>query len=86
MTTKWLMLARVGPPSPASLAALPAGPGKDLIEARCVACHDLTRIVTSKRQRGEWEGIVANMVARGASANADERQTLVAYLSAQFGQ
>src|ERR1700756_140944 len=32
------------PPSPASLAALPAGPGKDLIEARCVACHDLTRI------------------------------------------
>ena len=74
------------PPSPASLAALPAGPGKELIEARCVACHDLTRIVTSKRQKSEWEGIVANMVARGASATPEERQTLVGYLTAQFGQ
>ena len=74
------------PPSPASLAALPAGPGKELIEARCVACHDLTRIVTSKRQKSEWEGIVANMVERGASATPEERQSLVAYLSSRFGQ
>jgi cytochrome c5 len=78
--------AQQPPPSPASLAALPAGAGKELIESRCVACHDLTRIVTSKRQKTEWEGIVANMVARGASATPEERQTLVAYLSAQFGQ
>jgi mono/diheme cytochrome c family protein len=78
--------AQQPPPSPASLAALPAGPGKELIEARCVACHDLTRIVTSKRQKSEWEGIVANMVARGASATPEERQALVAYLTGQFGQ
>jgi cytochrome c5 len=78
--------AQQPPPSPASLAALPTGPGRELIEARCVACHDLTRIVTSNRQKTEWEGIVANMVARGASASAEERQTLVAYLSTHFGQ
>jgi mono/diheme cytochrome c family protein len=78
--------AQQPPPSPASLAALPAGTGKELIEARCVACHDLTRIVAAKRQKSEWEGIVANMVARGAPATAEERQTLVTYLSAQFGQ
>ena len=78
--------AQQPPPSPASLAALPAGAGKELIESRCVACHDLTRITASRRQKTEWEGIVANMVARGASASPEERQTLVAYLTAQFGQ
>jgi cytochrome c5 len=78
--------AQQPPPSPASLAALPGGAGKELIESRCVACHDLTRIVSSKRQKTEWEGIVANMVARGASASPDERQTLVAYLTTNFGQ
>jgi mono/diheme cytochrome c family protein len=78
--------AQQPPPSPASLAALPPGAGKELIEARCVACHDLTRIVASKRQKAEWDGIVANMVARGAYATPEERQTLVAYLTAQFGQ
>jgi mono/diheme cytochrome c family protein len=74
------------PPSPASLAALPEGPGKELIESRCVACHDLTRITAAKRQKTEWTGIVANMVNRGAAANAQEQQTLVSYLAAQFGQ
>jgi cytochrome c5 len=74
------------PPSPASLAALPAGPGKELIETRCVACHDLTRITIAKRQKAEWDGIVANMVNRGAAATAQEQQAIVGYLAAQFGR
>ena len=74
-----------GAPPPV-VAALPAGAGKDLVESRCVTCHDLTRIVASRRQKTEWDGIVANMINRGATATPDERQTLVSYLSTQFGE
>ena len=74
-----------GAPPPA-VVALPAGAGKELVEARCVTCHDLTRVVASRRQKPDWDAIVTNMVNRGASATADERQTIVAYLATQFGQ
>jgi competence protein ComEA len=73
-----------GAPPPA-VVSLPAGTGKDLVEGRCVTCHDLTRVVTARRQRTDWEAIVANMVSRGASATAEERQAIVGYLAAQFG-
>jgi mono/diheme cytochrome c family protein len=71
---------------PPIVAALPAGAGKDLVESRCVTCHDLTRIVASRRQKPDWDAIVANMVNRGATATADERQTIVTYLATQFGE
>jgi cytochrome c5 len=82
-----------GPNSPppagapaAALAPLPSGAGKELVETRCVTCHDLLRIVAAKRQKTEWDGIVANMVNRGAMATPEERQTMVAYLAMQFGE
>ena len=71
---------------PPIVASLPAGAGKDLVESRCVTCHDLLRVVASRRPRSDWDGIVANMVNRGATATPDERQTIVAYLSSQFGE
>jgi mono/diheme cytochrome c family protein len=73
-----------GAPAPA-VVTLPAGAGKELIEGRCVTCHDLTRVVASRRQKADWDAIVANMVGRGATATPEERQTIVAYLAAQFG-
>lgn len=72
-------------PPPAAIS-LPGGNGKDLVEARCVTCHDLTRVVTSRRQKADWEAIVGNMASRGANATADERATIVSYLSSQFGE
>jgi mono/diheme cytochrome c family protein len=72
--------------TPAALAPLPAGPGKELVEARCVTCHDLLRVVASRRPRSDWEGIVVNMINRGATATPEEHQTIVAYLSTQFGE
>jgi mono/diheme cytochrome c family protein len=71
---------------PALLASLPAGSGKELVEARCVTCHDLLRIVASRRPKSDWDAIVANMVNRGATATPEERQTIVSYLSTQFGE
>jgi cytochrome c5 len=72
--------------APAVLAALPSGSGKELVEARCVTCHDLLRIVASRRQKSDWNAIVANMVDRGATATPEERQTMVSYLATQFGE
>jgi cytochrome c5 len=71
---------------PPIVVALPAGSGKDLVESRCVTCHDLLRVVASRRQKADWDAIVANMINRGATATADERQTMVAYLATQFGE
>jgi cytochrome c5 len=64
---------------------LPAGAGKELVEARCTLCHDLERVAVVKRPRQHWPAIVANMVARGATATPEEAGTIATYLAAQFG-
>jgi len=65
--------------------ALPAGAGKELVETRCTLCHDLERVAVVKRPRQHWPAIVANMVARGATATPSEAGTIATYLAAQFG-
>lgn len=70
---------------PAKPVALPDGPGKDLIAARCALCHNLERVVAVKRERKAWPVIVADMVAQGAPVTADEAKTISDYLAANFG-
>jgi mono/diheme cytochrome c family protein len=72
------------PPSKVAVP-LPAGAGKELVETRCTVCHDLERVAVVKRPRQHWPAIVANMVARGATATPDEAGTIATYLAAQFG-
>ena len=82
------LVANFGPATPAASIArvmLPSGPGKDLVEGRCTACHDLERVASAKRQKSEWAALVANMVGRGAVATPDEAQAISAYLAANFG-
>lgn len=66
--------------------SLPPGDGKALVEARCVLCHDLGRVVSLKRTRQEWDRIVRNMIARGFPASVEQTQSIISYLSAQFGK
>jgi cytochrome c5 len=82
------LAANFGPTTPAASAvqvALPGGPGKDLVEARCTVCHDLERVASAKRQKSEWPALVANMVGRGAVATPDEAQEISTYLASHFG-
>jgi cytochrome c5 len=65
---------------------LPDGPGKDLVESRCAACHDLERVTIVKRYNKDWPLIVANMVTRGAAATHEEARTITAYLVTHFGR
>lgn len=73
--------------SPATpVVSLPPGPGKELVEARCALCHDLSRVTSDKRQPQEWESVVKTMVELGMEAPADEIRAIVSYLGAQFGK
>ena len=70
---------------PAKPVALPAGPGKELVEQRCTLCHDLERVTVAKRHKSEWESVVANMLERFGVQAPDEARTISAYLTAQYG-
>jgi cytochrome c5 len=73
------------PATAAVKVTLPVGPGKDLVETRCTACHDLERVAVIKRQKADWPALVANMVGRGAVATPEEAQSITSYLTAHFG-
>jgi cytochrome c5 len=70
---------------PAKPVALPDGPGKDLVAARCALCHDLERVVAVKRGKQAWPAIVADMEERGAPVTTEEAKTISDYLDAHFG-
>ena len=66
--------------------SLPSGAGKELVESRCPACHDLGRVVATKRTKADWESVTKSMVDRGAQATPQETQAISSYLSSQFGK
>jgi len=69
----------------ASSSALPPGEGKPIVERMCSSCHAL-KVVTSKRASPEqWAQVVDQMVSRGAEGTDEEVQTIVEYLSKNFG-
>ncbi len=70
---------------PAKPITLPDGPGKELVETRCTACHDLVRVTAAKRSRHEWESVVANMLDRFGLKAPDEARAIATYLEAQYG-
>src|SRR5205085_2488208 len=63
-----------------SPVALPAGPGKELVETRCGLCHGLERIIAAKRSKREWSQVVAAMFERYGTPASDEAQAIAAYL------
>lgn len=65
---------------------LPDGVGKELVMNVCTVCHDLTRIVSKKRTKEEWNDTVDKMAARGAMASDEEFETIVTYLTKYFGK
>jgi mono/diheme cytochrome c family protein len=86
------LAANFGPGTPPAAApnatgvVLPNGTGKELVETRCSACHDLERVVSVKHAKGDWHLIVASMIAHGARLTPEESQTITAYLGTQFAE
>ncbi len=65
---------------------LPEGKGKELVQDRCSACHDLDLLYAEHDSKQQWAQIVNNMVSRGATGTSEELATIIDYLAANFGE
>jgi cytochrome c5 len=64
---------------------LPAGPGAEVLKARCLSCHESDIITSQKLSLAGWTNSVAKMIRWGAQVPAEERDVLQAYLAAHYG-
>src|SRR5215467_6703140 len=70
--------------------ALPDGEGKQIVEAKCVSCHDAQRIVRIRADRDRWQTIVQNMRAYTQGSTIakpltdDETKVVMDYVLANF--
>jgi len=71
----------------ASAQVLPAGDGRDLVGQACAqACHSTGPIANARFTRGEWENLVDDMIARGASVSPAQRATIIEYLATNLAR
>jgi hypothetical protein len=66
---------------------LPDGPGREILIASCLSCHELTALplFASFYTRDSWRTLVLTMKEHGAPVNADEIEVLADYLAQHFG-
>ena len=65
---------------------LPPGPGRNLVVAACVQCHDLG-VTTSQRKTADgWRRSVEQMAHLGARLNGREILVVADYLATYFGK
>ena len=57
--------------------------GAQLVEERCVTCHDLDTVYSHTFSREQWLEQVNLMVSRGARLTEEERDIVVDYLSSR---
>jgi competence protein ComEA len=67
-------------------AGLPDGPGKQVLKKSCSQCHDASVIITKPGHTDDdWADILNKMIGRGAVLSDDDGDTLMDYLSTNFG-
>jgi competence protein ComEA len=65
---------------------LPAGPEKEKLTKLCVGCHEMDLVVARRHTRAEWDGVVEDMIARGAKGTDGELSQVAEYLSKYLGK
>ena len=68
----------------AAAQTLPDGPGKELVEVICTACHDANRIIAKQSTKAEWQSKVLEMLQECPDVVQDERDRIVEYLAKSF--
>ncbi len=63
---------------------LPEGEGKQMTIQLCGSCHDLQKVVVSRKSPQEWERSVNDMIARGAQIFPEEADQIIKYLAKSF--
>lgn len=66
-------------------STLPEGEGRDIVEDVCSTCHGLINITDSRRSKAQWQRVVSQMLILGAPLAEYEVDTVVDYLSKNFG-
>lgn len=69
---------------PVGARQLPPGPGLDVLNKRCVACHESDIIASQKLTLAGWARSVDKMMRWGATVTPAEREVLQTYLAAHF--
>lgn len=72
-------IAADAPPPP------PPGPGLDLINQRCIFCHNTVQIFSQHKTPEAWSATVEQMANRGAEVSPEEMKTIVNYLAKNYG-
>lgn len=71
-------------------APLPEGEGRQIVQSKCVSCHDAQRIVRVRAERGRWEQIIQNMRAYAQGSTLaknltdEETKVVLNYVTANF--
>jgi competence protein ComEA len=69
---------------PAAAQQLPDGPGKAELQKVCGLCHQAERSAAVRLTREGWEGVIADMIARGARGTDEEFAAILDYLAKNF--
>jgi len=67
-----------------SAQQLPAGAGLDVMNKRCISCHETDIITSQKLSLTGWTRSVDKMVRWGAPITPEEREVLQPYLAQHF--
>ena len=65
-------------------ATLPDGDGKAAVNGTCTTCHGVDVITGKTATREEWAGVVDRMKTYGATLDAGQTTTVIAYLARSF--
>ena len=76
------------PSRTAEVERLPAGRGKEILQASCASCHDLGEVTKFKGyyDRAQWRDIVVTMVEYGATVETRDVEVLSDYLVQHLGR
>jgi hypothetical protein len=67
-------------------SSLPDGPGKQALLKSCTTCHDESMVIGVRRTKDDWDRLIEEMVAKGATATDAELDAISAYLTKNFGK
>src|SRR5262249_40826354 len=65
---------------------LPEGKGVEVARDKCIGCHEADLIVSQRLSRQAWVREVDKMIRWGAVVSDAEKEVLVDYFAAHFGQ
>ena len=70
--------------STANKVQLPEGPGKQIVEAACISCHDISQFARVNFAREDWDVAVNTMAASGAPLKKEEIPLVIDYMAKNF--